>query len=118
MACRAQHPHGNHRPSAIRKVDVRLPGKESSNFHGARPVLLIITMIEWIRTRRLSIKKSLSLGWGVGCEAEGLGVCFLGFVRRVACFGFQVPGFIVLWILVRVSRSLRAPGFGFRGSGP
>ena len=34
-----------------RKVDVRLPG--------ARPVHLIITMIKWIRTSRLSIKNSL-----------------------------------------------------------
>jgi len=30
--------------------------------HGARPVHLIITMIQWIRTSRLSIKKSLSAG--------------------------------------------------------
>ena len=29
------------------------------NSHGARPVHLIITMIEWIRTSRLSIKNSL-----------------------------------------------------------
>jgi len=43
-----------------RKVDVRLPGKGNSNSHGARPVHLIITMITWIRTSRLSIKKSLS----------------------------------------------------------
>ena len=38
-----------------RKVDVRLPGKGNSNSHGARPVHLIITMIKWIRTSRLSI---------------------------------------------------------------
>jgi len=38
-----------------RKVDVRLPGKGNSNPHGARPVHLIITMIQWIRTSRLSI---------------------------------------------------------------
>jgi len=42
-----------------RKVDVRLPGKGNSNSHGARPVHLIITMIKWIRTSRLSIKNSL-----------------------------------------------------------
>ena len=42
-----------------RKVDVRLPGKGNSNCHGARPVHLIITMIKWIRTSRLSIKNSL-----------------------------------------------------------
>ena len=44
-----------------RKVDVRLPRKGNSSSHGARPVHLIITMIKWIRTRRLSIKRSLSL---------------------------------------------------------
>jgi len=42
-----------------RKVDVRLHGKENSNSHGARPVHLIIAMIKWIRTSRLSIKNSL-----------------------------------------------------------
>ena len=42
-----------------RKVYVRLPGKGNSNAHGARPVHLIITMITWIRTSRLSIKNSL-----------------------------------------------------------
>ena len=34
--------------------------KGNSNSHGARPVHLIITMIKWIRTRRLSIKNALS----------------------------------------------------------
>jgi len=48
-----------------RKVDVRLPEKGNSNTHGARRVHLIITMIKWIRTRRLSIKNSLSEGGGV-----------------------------------------------------
>jgi len=43
-----------------RKVDVRLPGKGNSNSHGARPDHLIITMMVWIRTSRLSIKNSLS----------------------------------------------------------
>ena len=38
------------------KVDVRLPGKGNSNSHGARPVHLIITMIKWFGTSRLSIK--------------------------------------------------------------
>ena len=36
-------------------------GSENSNSHGARPVHLIITMIKWIWTSRLSIKNSL---WG------------------------------------------------------
>ena len=43
-----------------RKVDVRLPVKGNSNTHGARPVHLIITMIKWIRTSRLSIKNTHS----------------------------------------------------------
>ena len=47
--------------SGTRKVDVRLPGKGNSNSHGARPVHLIITMIKWIRTSRLSIKNSLQV---------------------------------------------------------
>ena len=46
--------------STSRKVDIRLPGKGNSNSHGARPVHLIITMIKWIRTTRLSI---LSRRW-------------------------------------------------------
>ena len=42
-------------------LDVRLPGKGISNgCGGARPVHLIITMIKWIRTSRLSIKNCLS----------------------------------------------------------
>ena len=44
--------------SGYRNVDVRLPGKDDSNSHVARPVHLIITMIKWIRTGRLSIKGS------------------------------------------------------------
>ena len=31
--------------SGVRSVELRLPGKENSNSHGARPVHLIITMI-------------------------------------------------------------------------
>jgi len=50
------------RPRRGRKVDIRLPGKRNSNSHGAWPVHLIITMIKWIRTSRLSIKNSLSRG--------------------------------------------------------
>jgi len=38
-----------------RKVDVRLPGKGDSYSHGARPVHLMITMVKWIRTSRLSM---------------------------------------------------------------
>ena len=43
------------------QVDVRLPGNEISNSRGARPIHLIIAMINWIRTSRLLIKKSRSL---------------------------------------------------------
>ena len=46
-----------------RKVDVRLPPKGNSNSNCARPVHLIITMIEWIPTSRLSRKNYLS-----GCD--------------------------------------------------
>ena len=45
----------------VRKVDARLHGKGNSNTHGARPVNLIIKIIKWIRTSRLSTKNSLSL---------------------------------------------------------
>ena len=44
-----------------RKVDVWLPGKGNPNSRGARPVHLTITIIEWIRTSRLSVKNFLSL---------------------------------------------------------
>jgi len=52
-----------------RKADVRLPGKRNSDSHDARPVHLIITMIKWIRTSRLSIKDFLS---PQATEAAGL----------------------------------------------
>ena len=67
---RPPHPGVCGRNSATRKVDARLPGKGNSNSHGARPVHLIITMIKWIRTSRLSIKNSLSLWrvWDAGLK--------------------------------------------------
>ena len=44
-----------------RKVDIRRPGKGNSNSHdAARPVHLIVSMIKWTRTSRLSPKFSLS----------------------------------------------------------
>jgi len=52
--------------TSTRKVDVRLPGKGNSNSHGERPVHLIITIIKWIRTSRLSIKNSLCIPRGRG----------------------------------------------------
>ena len=42
----------------------RLPGKGNSNSPGGRPVHIIITMIKWIQTSRLSTKNSLSGGRG------------------------------------------------------
>jgi len=51
-----------HQPCEVGQIDVRLPGKRNSNAHGARPVHLIITMIKWIRTSRLTIKNSSSVG--------------------------------------------------------
>ena len=60
--------------ASSRKIDIRLPGKGNSNPHGARPVHLIITMIKWIQTSRLSIKNSLSVGFiwhrGEGDDGE------------------------------------------------
>jgi hypothetical protein len=47
-------------PLPDRKVDIRLPGKGISNFHGARPAHQTISIIKWIQTRRLSMKNSLS----------------------------------------------------------
>ena len=47
----------------LEELDVRLPGKGYSNSHGARPVHLIITMLKWIRTSRLSIKNFISVLW-------------------------------------------------------
>ena len=57
---------------------------DASNFHGARPVHLIITMIKWIRTSRLSIKNSLSAGECGGTEGVGADEDENGAVRRYA----------------------------------
>jgi len=67
-----------------RKVDVRLPGKRNSNSHGARPVYLIViivTMIKWIRTSRLSIKNSLS-------------AAVVRTISRRACLGCEKKSFM------------------------
>ena len=53
-------------------VDIRLPGKVNSNFHGARPVHQIISMIKWSRPSRLSVKKSLSHHEDAVCATDGL----------------------------------------------
>ena len=47
----------------FRKADVRLPEKGNSRSHGARPVHLIIKMIQWFRASRLSIKDSFTVGF-------------------------------------------------------
>ena len=52
-------------PGGSRKVDVKIPGKGNSTSHGARPVHLIITMIEWIRTSRLPANDSCSRAAGI-----------------------------------------------------
>ena len=54
------------------KVDVRLPGRGNSNFHGARPVHLIITMIKWILASRLG--SPLTTYWSESSEKTGEGV--------------------------------------------
>ena len=59
------------------KADVRLPGEGNSNSYGARPVHLIITMIMWIQTSRLSIKKSLSGAGRFGDTAANAGMVVL-----------------------------------------
>ena len=52
-----------------RKVAIWLPRKQNPMSDGARLVHSIISMIEWIRTSRMSIKKSLSSGCGTAACA-------------------------------------------------
>jgi hypothetical protein len=89
-----------------RKVDVRLPEKGNSNSLGARPVHLIITMIKWFRTSRLSTRNSLSLEvvWPPAFGVSGSGVWGLDFRRGISGWHLQVSRF---WFLVQ--------GFGFFG---
>ena len=44
-----------------RNLDIRMPGKANSRFHGVRPVHQIISLIKLIRTSRLSLKNTLYL---------------------------------------------------------
>ena len=88
-------------PHLLRKVDVRLPGKENSNSHGARPVHQIISMIKWIRTSRLSIHNSLSSPpaprvrdrgvQGSGFRVQGSWFRVQGSERRVQGSGLSCP---------------------------
>jgi len=55
-----------------RKVDARLPEKGDSNSHGARPVHLIITMIKWIRTRRLSLTSPATISPGGASRSRSM----------------------------------------------
>jgi len=50
----------HHTPCTIHIKVALLPGKGNSTSHGARPVHQIITMIKWIWTSRLTMKKTLS----------------------------------------------------------
>ena len=47
-------------PTTCLDVEGRCKATWKRESHGARPVHLIIMMIKWIRTSRLSIKNSLS----------------------------------------------------------
>ena len=67
--------------SPARKVDVGLLGKGNSNPHGARPVHLIIAMIQWIRTSRFVNKE-------VSRSAPGLGFPVWGLESRLWWFIF------------------------------
>ena len=65
-----------------RKVNIRLPRKGNSNSHGARPAHQIITIIDWIRSSRLSIKNSLSAGVQKRGEAPSVGRRAATLLRR------------------------------------
>ena len=83
-----------------RQIDVRLPGNENSNSHGARRVHLIMKLMKWIRTGRLSIKNFLCAG--VIREARNHTHLGKGPGRRIWCLGagFRVwgSGSRVLWL--------------------
>ena len=76
-------------PHSPRKEDARLPVKENSNSHGARPAHIIITMMWWIQTSRVSIKNSLAnqcrYAACVGLELQRFQAALVGFLS-VACF--------------------------------
>ena len=65
-------------------IHIRLPEKGISNSHGARPAHQITSMIQWIRTSRLSVKNSLSARaldmatWSIDKRPYPSARCFLG----------------------------------------
>ena len=67
-----------------RKVDVRLPQRRKFNFYCASPVHLIITMIMWIRTSRLSIQNSfcVRLQGTLSNESDGPILAIAKFTRK------------------------------------
>jgi len=124
-----------------RKIDERPPGKGNSTSHEARPDHLIITMIKWIRTSRLSIENSLSrlldaahrvippvllatqpiLVWVWGVRGPGFGVWGFGFrvwnlEFRVSGLEFGVSGFgFGTWGFAFRVLEFQVSGFGYRG---
>ena len=110
-------------------VDVRLPGEMNSTSHGARPVHLIITMMKWIRTSRLSIKNSLSTlntyRWNrvehLGHRVEVLGL--KASHPSASAIGSQIPplsGFRVQDLACRVQGAgcrVQAAGCRVQGAG-
>ena len=56
----------------MREQGVGLPAKGNSNSHSARPVHLIVTMMQWIRTSRLSMKDSLCLEHAQACPKPAI----------------------------------------------
>jgi hypothetical protein len=107
--------------AAARTLDARLPGKGNSNSLRARPVHLIITMIKWTRTSRLSIKCPL-VPRAIECprrkrmpevQDSGFGIQGSRFGIRVPDLGIRDSGF-----RFRDSRSkFRDSGTGFQDLG-
>ena len=89
------------RAVVTRKVDIRLPGKGNSTSHGARPVQLIITMITWIRTSRLSIQTSWVAkalqrkSWARRWTSHG-NVAHIRQSRPNSDLGFQIKYFLAM----------------------
>jgi hypothetical protein len=97
----------NARQPPVRKVDVRLPGQGN----GARPVHLIITMMRWIRTSRLSIKKSPSPGEHTSpCSEEGLVWLCVSVCLCVCACGWSICACVSVSVSVSMFVSVCASG--------